>query len=450
MKTILLIILLCTLGTVGIQAQTILDEYIAMGLASNQEVQQKTLALEKSMLALKEAKTLFYPRVNFEADYFLADGGRTVDFPAGDLLNPVYRTLNELTQSGTFPMLENERILLNPNNFYDARIRTTLPIINAEIVYNRRIKSNLVGIENLELLIFQRELVKNIKIAYFNYLKALEAVRIFEAALELTKESSRINEALFRNDKVNRTILIRSENEVIKFQNQLEASKQDAKNAQGYFNFLLNRDLVTEILVSSNQTVLPQQESHEVDDFQGREEINQLSTLAQLDQERIGLARSYLIPKINTFLDLGSQGFDWEYTNQTRYYFFGLSTRWNIFSAGQNKLLVKQATVDKKITLANLDQVSEQLKLALMVSHNNYNATYFKYQSSIRQYESAKRAYGDAMKLYSAGQILFIELLDAQNQLITAQLQQNINLFDCHIGLAEIERANASFNLNNN
>jgi outer membrane protein TolC len=52
-------------------------------------------------------------------------------------------------------------------------------------------------------------------------------------------------------------------------------------------------------------------------------------------------------------------------------------------------------------------------------------------------------------RLYKEGQALFIELLDAQNQLITAKLQLNISLFDTWIKATEIERANAGYNLNN-
>ena len=41
-------------------------------------------------------------------------------------------------------------------------------------------------------------------------------------------------------------------------------------------------------------------------------------------------------------------------------------------------------------------------------------------------------------RLYKEGQALFIELLDAQNQLVTAKLQLNISLFDTWIKATEI------------
>ena len=446
MKKILLFMLGFGMLDVSI-AQSILENYIQEGLASNQQVQGRELDFDKSIYALSEARSLFLPRVSFETDYFLAGGGRTVDFPAGDLLNPIYSTLNQLTESQVFPMLDNQRILLNPNNFYDVRLRTTLPIFQAELLFNKRIQSDLTAVAAFELLIYKRELVKEIKTAYFNYLKTVEAVRIFQRALQLAEESKRINEALFKNDMVNKTIVVRASNEVIRFQNELEAAFQQSDNAKVYFNFLLNRNL-NEQIIETQQTLPFLETLDDHNSFLQREELQQLYVSATIDKHNFGLTRAYLLPKISAFMDLGSQGFDWEYNNQTRYYFFGLSTRWNVFAGGQNRIQVQKARIDHAKTSLVIDQVSEQLKMALIISQNNFKASYSQYLGNVSQAQSAERAYEDSMKLYAVGQILFIELLDAQNQLITSQLQENISLFECHIRIAEIERASASFNLN--
>ena len=65
------------------------------------------------LYALKEAHALFLPNVSFGASYSKADGGRTIDLPLGDLLNPVYKSLNQLTGSTKFPNLQNKSVLLN-------------------------------------------------------------------------------------------------------------------------------------------------------------------------------------------------------------------------------------------------------------------------------------------------------------------------------------------------
>ena len=161
-----LILLVMSLGISG-YAQTRLDAYIQIGLENNEIIKQQNFDINKSIYALQEARALFYPTVSLNANYTRADGGRTIDIPIGDLLNPVYGSLNQITNSNAFPTLQNQSVLLNPNNFYDAKIHTTMPLLNFEIIYNKRIRSQQASLQKIELEIYQRELVKEIKIAYY-------------------------------------------------------------------------------------------------------------------------------------------------------------------------------------------------------------------------------------------------------------------------------------------
>src|SRR5690606_6943551 len=138
MRTVLIFFLLFALGE-GAAAQEVLEAYVTEGLESNLVLKQRNVSLEKATYALKEAKGLFLPTVVLQAGYQTADGGRNIPLPIGDLLNPVYRTLNELTGSGNFPEIENETINFLPRNYYDAHIRTTLPIMNTDIRANKQI-----------------------------------------------------------------------------------------------------------------------------------------------------------------------------------------------------------------------------------------------------------------------------------------------------------------------
>lgn len=448
MKFKLLLITLFISAFQTVKCQGVLEQYIQTGFAKNQSIQQQKFALEKSAYALKEAKSLFLPNVSFMTDYFLAGGGRTVDFPAGDLLNPVYGSLNQLTNSNNFPELENQNILLNPNNFYDAKFRATLPILNLEIAYNKRIKQDQVDLQKLEVDLYKRELAKEIKIAYFNYLQAEEAIKVYNTALDLVKESKRINEALFRNDKVNRTAVIRSENEVLKFEAQREIALQTANSAKAYFNFLLNRNLSDAIIIDDAYRTAAtfSGDSSAVDQ---REELLKVSKASAINEKLEGLSKSYFVPKLSTFMDLGSQGFDWQFDNDTRYYFFGVSLQWDLFSSGKNRFKTKQVQLDNQIIQSQSDYVETQLKLQLTTAINSFNSSLQSYQAAISIFQSSQKYYADIKRLYQEGTALFIELLDAQNQLVQSELQVNISLYETYSKAAEIERANASFNINN-
>ena len=442
MKKILITLLL--FGVIGASAQTNLDAYVKTALNNNETIKQQQFLLTKSLYALKEAKSLFLPSVGFNASYTIAGGGRTVDIPVGDLLNPVYKTLNQMTGANKFPQVQNQSILLNPDNFYDAKIRTTYPILNAEIEYNRKIKKQQYGLQQIEISLYKRELVKEVKQAYYKYLQAGEAVDIYQTALSLVKENLRVNTSLFNNQKVNRTAVVRSDNEVSKYNALLESAKQTQNNAKAYFNFLLNTALNTEIITDSI-TAVPDDLFLTDTTVAKREELGKLKQALAINQNITALAKSYNRPKLNSFVDLGTQAFDFKVNNKSFYYLAGISLEWNIFSGNKNKHKIKQTEAEGKVLQSQTSYVEQQLKLQLTTSANLLKAAIAEYNAAQSQVASSQKYYNDMFRLYKEGQALFIELLDAQNQLVTAKLQLNISLFDTWIKATEIERANASF-----
>ena len=441
-KTLILITTL--LGYQG-YSQSKLDGYIEAGLKNNEVIKQHNFDINKSMYALKEARALFYPTVTLNGNYTIAEGGRTIDIPIGDLLNPVYSTLNQITNSNSFPTLQNQSVLINPDNFYDAKIHTTMPLLNFEIIYNKRIKTQQTSLQTIELEIYKRELVKEIKIAYYKYLQSVEGIKIYEDALKLVKENQRVNQSLFKNDKINRTAVLRSDNEVIRIQANLETAKQTSTNAQAYFNFLLNEKLDSPIGTDANEIV---PSDLVVENTANREELEKLKQVKELNETVGKLTQSHWLPTLSGFADFGFQDFDFEVNKDSRYYFAGLALQWNIFSGNKNKYKLKQVEEDAKKISSQTDNVKQQLLLQFQISQNNLKSALEQFNANKNQKESAKKYNEDITKLYKEGQAIYIELLDAQNQWVNAQLNTNIALYNSWIAYAELERANATFKFN--
>lgn len=146
-------------------------------------------------------------------------------------------------------------------------------------------------------------------------------------------------------------------------------------------------------------------------------------------------------------MDLGSQAFDWKFNQNSRYYFLGVSLEWNVFSFGKNNYRIKQTTADKQAITAQTDYVQQQLFTELKVRQANMESTIAQYQAAQSQLSTSQTYYNDIAKLYKEGMAMYIELLDAQNQWIDAQLQANIALFDTWISFTAIERASASLTI---
>ena len=165
----------------GIARAQTLEEFVQEGLKSNLVLQQKNVSLQQAQQSLKIAKSYFLPSVNVLADYTSGEGGRNIAIPIGDLLNPVYTSLNQMTQSDAFPQVENVKQNFFPKNFYDARVRTSIPLINTDLYINEAIQSQQVMLKHYEVDVYKRQLVLDIKTAYYSHLAAQAAVGIYES-----------------------------------------------------------------------------------------------------------------------------------------------------------------------------------------------------------------------------------------------------------------------------
>ena len=194
-------------------------------------------------------------------------------------------------------------------------------------------------------------------------------------------------------------------------------------------------------------TTLPIADQPQDDNVSGREELTKLRIAKDINGNLNGLAKAYLIPKVGTYLDLGSQAFNWQFNSQSRYYFWGISVQWDLFASGKNSYKIKQTVADREGLQSQTDYVRQQLLTELKVRQADMQSATAQYAAAETQVKASETYYGDMLKLYKEGMAIYIELLDAQNQLIDAQLHANISLFDTWIAYTAIERANASFTI---
>ncbi|MFT6744864.1 MAG: hypothetical protein ACJAR8_001420, partial [Bacteroidia bacterium] len=162
-----------------------LDAYIQTALDSNLALRQKEYSYQKSLEALKEAKRMFLPTVSFDARYSVAEGGRTVEIPFGDMLNPVYSNLNQINQSTnpsapTYPQIENPELNFVRSPEQETKLVAVLPVFNASIIQNHKIKAGLVEVDKMSVDIYKRELVKEVKNAYVQYFRAGRLFLLYE------------------------------------------------------------------------------------------------------------------------------------------------------------------------------------------------------------------------------------------------------------------------------
>ena len=447
-KAVLIVLFFLTINAYS--QDGILDNYIQLACKNSIVLQQKNISLEKAMYALKTAQSLYQPTIAFQGGYQTGEGGRAISIPVGDLMNPVYSTLNQLTASNKFPQISNSESYFLPHNFYDVKLTTTVPIYNKDLAYNKQIQSQQYDLQKTDIDTYKRELVKNIKIAYFNYLLATEASVIYQNTLLLANEGKRTNERLLANGKGLPAYVLRSESEVQNATAQLNDAQKQASNARLYFNFLLSRNLDEAIVTNFQaETLLKNilQLSNEDVSIAKREELKMLQQSVELNKTVLKMNQSFWYPKVSGFLNEGSQAVDFTVNKKSLYYIGGVQIDIPIFTGKRNVYKIKQSELDIQYANKSLELTQQQLSFSANIVKNDLSKYIINYYASQKQLDAAASYQRLLDKGFREGVNTFIETLDARNQFTNAQLLVVMNQYKVLIAAANLERETATFNL---
>ncbi|MBP9882323.1 MAG: TolC family protein [Chitinophagales bacterium] len=426
----------------------ILDNYVQEGIKNNLALQQQEFSLQQSIYALKEARGLFLPSLNLLADYTYSDGGRSIEVPIGDLLNPVYSTLNQLTNSNAFPQVENTSEQFLPNDYHTTRLQAAMPLINAEVYYNQKIKKENINFQQAAVNVYKRELVKEIKNAYYSYLQTIQAAKIYTNTAKLLSDNKTTTEALVKNSMSLPGNVLKINADLEKVNALYYEANNNKELAAAYFNFLLNKPFNTTIEEDSlmlNEVTIA--EVNTETSVQNREELQQLQSGLEQNNLFLKMQKSHAIPTVSTFFDIGYQGYGYTFDNVQQYYFGGIQLRWNIFSGFTNTNRVKQSALVVNSLNVQLEETEKQLSLQLTRARLELQSAIAKQQASLKALEYAKEYYRITQLRYEQNLALLIELSDALSQFAGAQLSLSLSNADVLIKQSEVERAAAAYKL---
>jgi outer membrane protein TolC len=421
----------------------ILDEYIRQGLQSNQGLKQKQLDYSADLAALKEARGLFFPDLSFNARYTVAEGGRTIVFPVGDLMNPVYSTLNMLTGSESFPQIENEEFpFLRPHE-HETKLTLVQPIFNSEIIQNYKIRKQYTEIARIDVERYKRELIREITKAYYEHQKASNLVWLADTTMALVRENLRVSQRLFENDKVTIDAVYRSESELGKVEVQRAQAQNFFEATRSYFNFLLNRSLETAVEQMIPDPRLPGINLNEANQsaMESRDELTQIKEYQQLNAHVADLYRGNNLPGLFGVVDYGYQGEEYRFTGDDDFMLASLVMKWNLFQGTVNHQKVKQAQIEGDKLEELFLETQQQIKLEVINYYYALQAAYESVQSARKQVTSARRAYELISRKYSEGQSSLLELIDARSSLTSAAANTIIARSDYFSSLADFEYA---------
>lgn len=445
------ILLLTTIATFVSGQQ--LDRYIDMALRQNKALQQINYDIDHQKMAIKEAKANALPTLGLNARYTRAGGGRAVEFPIGDLVNPAYSNLNVInafnaSQPGypaipIFPEVPNQSFNFFRESEQESKIQLLWPIVNSGIRQNRLLQERLLSVEERKVNMAEADLIQEVRTAYYNYLKAEKAIAIFDTSIALVRENIRTTTSLYRNDRITQDQLLLAEAQLKSVEYQKEEAKNNAKSAQAYFNYLLDqrydRDIIRDQPADAEPLPLGLDQYIRIA-INARQELNQLDAAIDLVDNEMALAKSKFKPTLSIAADYGVQGVDYNINNDSDFYLSSAVLQWNIFNKADR---IKAQSIGVKKQQRTLERQDAEHKIQLQVI-NAYNGvvTALKNIELVQAEErAAKAAFDIVEKKYRLGRAKQIEYTDARVSLTSAQQKRSITLYDYWIRRAELDFA---------
>ncbi|MET4107631.1 TolC family protein [Hymenobacter sp. UYP22] len=433
-------------------ANRTLQGYVEQGLAQNVGFRREAIAVASAAQQVRQAQGLYQPQVQLGATYTLANGGRTINLPVGDLVNPVYSTLNTLTGTSQFPQIANVSEQLLPNNFHETKLRIIQPLFNTDIYFNYKAQKELLSATQARQAAYRNAMRHQIEVAYYQYLQAGAAVSVYQATGRTLAELLRVNEARLTAGVTTNDAVYNTKAQLAANQRELATAANRRQLARTNFNYLLGRPLDDSIVVeeptgttlaATAANPLPALRAAAVQQRPELEQLARAEAASALGLRQRRAARLY--PQLNWVTDLGYQGFGYHFgVAQQRFQLMQFALSWDLFRGGIKRgeeQLARLALDDVQAQRADLVQ---RLQLQTTQAYDNLASAQAASTAAAAAQLNAEKTLLLVRRRYGEGQAIVLELLDATTRQTAAQLARVIAGYDVYIREAELRQALAT------
>ena len=438
-----------------------LREVLDDALTANLELRAGAAAIQQRLAALDQARARYLPVLDVAARYSWADGGRTIEFPVGDLLNPVYATLDELLiasgQPPRFPRIENQSITFLRGNEQETKLVLEQPLYEPRLGPAVAASRAEVDRTTANVAALRSRVIRDTHQAYYLWIASQQAVLVLDATLELARSNLAANESLYRNGKVTRDLVLRAEADLLEVEQQRIAAGSRVRIAQSYVNLLRNAPLAAPLPKSEiDAAAVERFRENLVRRLAGRTlepaPLQQLATnrraeLQGLDAAIVGgearqdLARAAFKPRLLLGAEAGIQGDDYGFSEDERYALASVILRWNTFRGGADRAALAEARAFTEELRATRELAAQRVRLEVQQAVEDLEVADASLDTALKRAEAADGALRIAARKRDLGQINQTEFIDARRTSTDANLNLNRVRAEFLARIAELEYA---------
>lgn len=394
-----------------------LDKYIEIALQNNLSYLESLNELKVNQINTKISKNLLLPKVTFDNNYFLSEGGRKIKFPAGDLLNPIYRTLYKRTNNQLFNLtVPNIEEQFYPDNFYRTNLNIIVPIINKKIWNGKKKAVVIEQIGDYKKSIVHNNVVKNVSLTFYEFHKIYKMLDFQDYLINYLKRLKLKTEKLLNHDLVEPLDLDLINYELIKQNHKKEELNNSLKLLKNKFTELLG----TAEAIDENDFKIKE---IPINDFK----IKPLKNLDSLLKEKKSIKiidlkskiidlnhkeTNRLIPDFGINFKTGLEGFKDEANIKNDFFYLGVfNLSWSLYDG--SKSLQSKKTKANKTLLDTKSKVEKSLiKLKIVETKTHLENLYAELKIFEKKKNLSEKILNQQRSKYLKGDIDIVELIN--------------------------------------
>lgn len=390
-----------------------LNKYINDALDRNKSVLISRAALDISIKDIAITNSYKRPSIDFRTEYSIAEGGRKINFPLGNVINPIYNSLYQLTNNESLNRQFNDyEEQLFPHNFYRIGFTGTWSIFNTSLNLANKKAVKAVDIKKLEHRILIDNLKKEIKLDYLQLIKLNKIISIQNEVenylIDLKEKTSRLISKGFAEkidvDFINYEI---EKHELYKEEliSKLRLAKEKFCIKVGYESYtdiILDSDslLIQEIIPLVNKTTITP----------NRKELSLLDLKNELISDEIAKEKEWRKPDIGLVTRTGFEGFLDNLSIDNYYINASIAVSWNLYNGKERHHNIQKKTLEQKLLFLEKEQLTDNIKLQLLDKLHQMDISKQRLQLQKRKSDLTRKTLQNSRKKYLQGDIDIIDL----------------------------------------
>lgn len=406
-----------------IQAQTKLlsvEQAVQLGLASNAHVQVAHVEQLKSKFLKQEAASYLYPNITGGFGYNRNIKPPVFFFPSFD------------ADPNTGALVINDKKLVPVNaasdNVYDLRTNFSIPIYNQNINKGLQIAKLNEKVQNENFILTKVQIREEIQIAYFNTLLAIEQKKVATKSIANAEKNLFYVKSQFEQGlvKANDTLTVYINFESMKA--GLLRTENAIKQSKNLLKYLVGLPIETNIQLTDSLSFKEIMEESNNIDFMLRPEfrINMLN--ADIAKKQISMERSRYLPDLQFVSQYQiltqSNNFQFRDYQYPQAFFVGVQLNVPIFDGFRTNSKVQFAKAQLRQTEIQEVDLKNKISLEVQNAIDNLNEAKANYKLQTKLIQATQRNLDLVTDRWKQGLIRFIEVSEAELELIKAQINQ--------------------------